>query len=115
MYPIAVKEGIPSDEYWDKTLEEILVQVEANREKEKDELKVKANLDYRTAQLMMYAVNDPQSMPEFEKVYPFASESEQLTEEEKSMQEMQQEQQYMIMLAEQIKATRARKERNYTE
>lgn len=109
MYPIAVKQGIASDEYWEKTLEEILVQVEANREKESDGLKIKANLDYRMAQMMMYAVNDPQAMPEFEKIYPFASDEEQLTEEVKEMQEMQQEQQYMMMLAEQIKATRARK------
>ena len=46
MYPIAVKQGIASDEYWDKTLEEILVQVEANREKENDSLKMKANTNH---------------------------------------------------------------------
>lgn len=115
MYPIAVKEGIPSDEYWNKTLEEILVQVEANREKESDGLKTKANMDYRMAQLMMYAVNDPQSMPDFEKVYPFASDAKKLTEEEIAIKEMQQEQQYMMMIAEQIKATRIRKEIESTE
>lgn len=110
MYPIAVKAGIPSDEFWGKTLEEILVQVEQNREKEKEELMAKANLDYRMAQLMSYAMNDPQAMPDFEKVYPFASELNNLSEEEKALREMEQDQQYMIMMAEQIKATRIRKQ-----
>lgn len=109
MYPIAVKGGIPSDEYWNKTLEEILTQVEANRERETDDLKVKANMDYRMAQMMMYAVNEPKSMPAFEKIYPFASDSAQVTDEEQATQEMENEQQYMMMIAGQIKATRARK------
>lgn len=115
MYPIAVKQGIPADDYWNKTLEEILIQVEQNREKEKDELMAKANLDYRMAQLMSYAMNDPQSMPDFEKVYPFASDSNYKTEEDQAMEEIQREQQYMVMMSEQIKATRARKERKNTE
>lgn len=112
MYPMAVKSGIPSDEYWNKTLEEILVQVEQNREREKDELKAKANLDYRMAQLMSYALNDPQAMPDFDKAYPFMDELEQKTAEDLAEEEMKKEQQYMMMLAEQIKATRIRKQHN---
>lgn len=112
MYPLAVRAGIPADEYWTKTLEEILVQVEQNKEKEKEELKIKANLDYRMAQLMSYALNDPQAMPEFGKVYPFAVQNEQKTAEQIAEEEMKQEQQYMMMMAEQIKATRIRRQHN---
>lgn len=112
MYLPAVQNGIPSDEYWSKTFEEIIIQVNANQRNKEDELKQEANLNYRLAQLMAYAMNDPSKMPSFEAIYPFASEVKEMTEEEMKMKEMQEDQQYMMMMAQAIKATRARNQKS---
>lgn len=110
MYPLAVEQGIPADEYWTMTYEEILVQVEANKKKREAELREKAQFDYRMGQLMVYAFNDPKKMPEIEKMYPFikSEEPEELSEEEKKHHEMLKEQELMRIQASAIKGTRER-------
>lgn len=112
MYLPAVQNGIPSDEYWSKTFEEIIIQVNANQRNKEDELKQEANLNYRLAQLMAYAMNDPSKMPSFESIYPFASEAKEMTEEDIKTKEMQDDQQYMMMMAQAIKATRSRNQKS---
>lgn len=111
MYPLAVQNGIPSDEYWGLTLEEILIQVEANQKIREADVKQQAHMDYRMAQLVTFAFNDPEKLPKFELAYPFANDEQGLSPEEKALVEMQKEQALMIKTAEQIKATRARKQK----
>lgn len=109
MYLPAVQNGIPSDEYWSKTFEEIIVQVDANQRIKEEDIKQEANLNYRLAQLMAYAMNEPSKMPSFESAYPFAGKVEEITEEERLVKEMEEDQQRMMIMAQAIKATRARK------
>lgn len=110
MYPLAVQRGIPSDEYWEKTLEEILVQVDANQQNKQQEVVLQANLDYRMVQMIAYAVNEPQKMPNFEDAYPFTIEANEVSEEEKALLEMKRDQGIMLANIAQIQATRARKQ-----
>lgn len=109
MYPLAVENGIPSDEFWGLTLEEINVQVEANQRVQEKETMLKANLDYRMVQMMAYAFNSPEKMPEFEKAYPFANQEVELTEEEKFLQEIERDKEIMMANIAMIAATRQRK------
>lgn len=109
MYPLAVERGIPSDEFWSLTLEELNVQVEANQRVQEKETVLKANLDYRLAQMMSYAFNSPDKMPDFEKAYPFASQETQLTEEEKFALELERDKAIMMNTIAMMKATQQRK------
>lgn len=71
MEPLAVEWGIPSDKYWQMTYDEIITQVEANKNRYELEMKNKAMFDYNAAQLNAYAFNQPEKMPKPEKMYPF--------------------------------------------
>lgn len=114
MYPQAVEAGIPSTEYWSMTLEEVLIQVNANKKRHENELREKAMLDYSQQRMAIFAFNDPKNFPEFEKVYPFLANirdevSQAVSEEEQRKAEMKRDQDIMLMNAAAIKATRERK------
>ncbi|WP_369118255.1 hypothetical protein [Enterococcus thailandicus] len=114
MYPQAVEAGIPSTEYWGMTLEEIMIQVQANKKIKENELKERAMFDYSQQRLAVFAFNDPKKFPKFEEAYPFLKQIEQAVEEAKSEEESKQEamkrdQEIFMAQAEAIKATRKRK------
>lgn len=114
MYPQAVEAGIPSTEYWGMTLEEIMIQVQANKKIKENELRERAMFDYSQQRLAVFAFNDPKKFPKFEEAYPFLKQIEQAVEEAKSEEESKQEamkrdQEVFMAQAEAIKATRKRK------
>ncbi|WEG74419.1 hypothetical protein [Vagococcus intermedius] len=71
IYPLAVVCGISSSDYWDMTYKEILEQCEAFKQNQNVRFKERATFDYRLANLLSYAFNDPSKMPKLEEVYPF--------------------------------------------
>lgn len=114
MYPQAVEAGIPSTEYWGMTLEEIMIQVQANKKIKENELREKAMFDYSQQRLAVFAFNAPKEFPKFEEAYPFLKQIEQAveeakTEEETKQQAMQREQEIFLAQAQAIKATRERR------
>jgi len=118
MYPLAVVAGIPVTEYWGMTLEEIMIQIQANKKIKQNELKEKAMLDYSQQRLAIFAFNDPKKFPKFEEAYPFIKEIEKAVDDAKSQakseEELKQEaikrdQEIFMARAEAIKATRERK------
>lgn len=115
MYPQAVEAGIPATDYWGMTLEEIMIQVQANKKIKENELKEKAMFDYSQQRLAIFAFNDPKKFPKFEEAYPFLKQIEQAVEQAKSEEEIKQEaiqrdQEIFMAQAEAIKATRKRKQ-----
>ncbi|MGF1998298.1 hypothetical protein ACQUFO_10505 [Enterococcus casseliflavus] len=114
MYPQAVEAGIPATDYWGMTLEEIMIQVQANKKIKENELKEKALFDYSQQRLAIFAFNDPKKFPKFEEAYPFLKQLEQAVEEAKTEEEtkqeaMQREQEIFLAQAQAIKATRERR------
>lgn len=113
MYPQAVEAGIPATEYWGMTLEEIMIQVQANKNVKENELKEKAMFDYSQQRLAVFAFNDPKKFPKFEDAYPFLKEIEQAVEEaktEESKQDaMKRDQEIFLAQAQAINATRERR------
>lgn len=76
MYPKAVEMGIPATEYWNMTLDEIIVQVEANKKMMERERKERAMFDYVSQRLASFAFNDPSKMPKFDEAYGFLEPNE---------------------------------------
>lgn len=71
MYPLAVQSGIDAERYWNMNLREIIVQSEANRKRHIEALKERAVMDHKLSELMAFAVNDPNKMPDVDKMYGF--------------------------------------------
>lgn len=114
MYPKAVEAGIPATEYWGMTLEEIMIQVQANKKVKENELKEKAMFDYSQQRLAVFAFNDPKKFPKFEDAYPFLKQIEQAVEEAKTEDEskqdaMKRDQEIFLTQAQAINATRERR------
>ncbi|QBO35376.1 hypothetical protein EQG49_02290 [Periweissella cryptocerci] len=76
LYPIAVESGIPVDKFWELTYGELMVQLEANRNREMRKLQMQAMMDYKQAQLNMYT-NAPNEMPKIHEHYPFVEQPEE--------------------------------------
>lgn len=116
MYPKAVELGIDADRFWEMTYDEIIVQAEANKKIKEREVKEKAMLDYKAAQLQAYAFNDPKKMPKFEAHYQFAEQKPMNEENVKCGQQdwrlMKARMQERAML---IKATREKQLRKRSE
>lgn len=110
MEPLALENGIPKNDFWEMTLIEVLSRVELHQEKKRQNMTEQAQMDYKMAQLMAYAMNEPGKMPSFEEMYPFVSQQKEniVSEEEKAQQEMRKEQQYMMMMARAFAAKRAK-------
>lgn len=114
MYPQAVEAGISAVDYWQMTLEEIMIQVAANKKNKENELREQALFDYSQQRLAVFAFNDPKKFPKFEEAYPFLNQikeavEEQKTEEQLKQEEMSREQEIFLAQAEAIKATRERR------
>lgn len=114
MYPQAVEAGIPAVDYWQMTLEEIMIQVSANKKNKENELREQALFDYSQQRLAVFAFNDPKKFPKFEEAYPFLNQikeamEEQKTEEQLKQEAMSREQEIFLAQAEAIKATRERR------
>lgn len=80
MYPKAVEMGIPATEYWSMTLDEIITQVEANKNIQERERKERAMFDYVSQRLASFAFNDPSKMPKFDEAYDFLNPKEKVEE-----------------------------------
>lgn len=106
----AIESGIPADVYWTLTLDELFNQVEANHNRNLANLKQQAHMDYRMAQSMVYAFNDPSKMPSFEEQYAFAK--EELSEEEQIARQQEQERNLLLQKFMNVQATRQRKNLN---
>jgi hypothetical protein len=78
----AAKHGIHAERFWKMSYQDILVQLEANTEARKRELQEQSVMDYIQSQLNAYAMNEPNKMPKYEKMYAFFK-----TEEEKELDE----------------------------
>lgn len=80
MYPKAVEMGIPATEYWSMTLDEIITQVEANKNIQERERKERAMFDYVSQRLASFAFNDPSKMPKFDEAYGFLNPKDEVEE-----------------------------------
>lgn len=114
MYPQAVEAGIPATEFWNMTLEEIMVQTQANKKRHENDLRERAMFDYSQQRLSIYSFNDPKNFPDFEKAYPFLADvkkevEKQKSEEELAIEEMKRDQAIMMQNVQAIKATQERK------
>lgn len=110
MYPQAVEAGIPSTEYWGMTLDEVMVQVQANKKNKENELRERAMFDYTQQRLGIYSFNDPKNFPDFEKAYPFLTKIKEEVQEALSEEDqMKRDQEIIMMNAATIKETRKRK------
>lgn len=114
MYPKAVEAGIPAEKYWSMTYEEIVLQAEANVAIRKQQLKEKAMMDYKAAQLNAYGFNDPKKMPKPDQHYPFLK-KEDKQEQSNQPQDWEIMKARMIERTEMIKATRTRKNKQEKE
>lgn len=117
MYLPAVQSGISATDYWSMSLEEIMIQIQANKNKKENDLKEKAMMDYTAQRLNIYALNAPNDFPSFDKAYPFfkkleeaVQETKELTAEELKAQ-MLKDQEIMKANIAAIQATRERKQK----
>lgn len=76
MQPHAIDYGVSADKYWDKSFEEIILTAESEKRKRIASLKQEATFDYKLAQLIMFAFNDPKKMPKQSAHYAFIDEAE---------------------------------------
>ncbi|MDN7144447.1 hypothetical protein QS460_00755 [Liquorilactobacillus mali] len=88
------------------SLEEIMVQILANRKNRMNELKVRATMDHQLASLMAYAMNDPSKMPKLEEAYPFLKEQQVQNNQVEHVPEWKINQMKMMARAKQIKNNR---------
>lgn len=114
LYPQAVEGGINSTDFWSMTLDEIIVQTQANKKRHENELRERAMFDYSQQRLSIYSFNDPKNFPDFEKAYPFLADIKQEVErgqtaEELAYEQMKQDQAIMLQNVKAIKETRERK------
>ncbi|MGM0214971.1 hypothetical protein [Enterococcus sp. AZ109] len=120
MYQPAVEAGIPADKYWSLSYEEIIVQATANQKVRERDMKEKAIMDYKLAQLNAFSFNDPKKMPGLDEFYGLESETKanetldgsEVTQQEISAEDRKwmREQANMMQIAAAIKRTNARKQ-----
>ncbi|WP_276420127.1 hypothetical protein [Lactococcus garvieae] len=96
------------------TLDEIMVQVEANKKRHENSLREQAMFDYSQQRMAIYAFNDPKNFPKFEEAYPFLNKIEEEVKQavsaaEISKLQMLKDQEIMMQNAKAIRATRERK------
>lgn len=103
MYPKAVEMGIPATEYWSMTLDEIITQVEANKNIQERERKERAMFDYVSQRLASFAFNDPSKMPKFDEAYGFLNPTEE--QETEDMPEWEKEKLMFMKQSEIIRQT----------
>ncbi|MDR2834266.1 MAG: hypothetical protein LBV67_11175 [Streptococcaceae bacterium] len=89
MYLDCVKLGIPAEEYWSYTFEELMIELEAIQYRREAELKEKATFDYRLVELIGFAVNDPQKMPKRGEAYEILQVEDTRTQQEKDEANLQ--------------------------
>lgn len=105
MYPLAVNAGIDATEYWSMTLEEIIVQSQGIKEHHMRELKERAVMDHKLSQLMAFAFNEPNKMPDVDKMYGFLDEADEIGEQPEPMEDWQKDRLEFMKQAELIRAT----------
>ncbi|WP_260213045.1 hypothetical protein [Lactiplantibacillus pentosus] len=71
IYPLAVRSGIDSDHFWELDFGELMVQIIANNRNRMDDMRMRAMMDHKQAEMMAFALNDPSKMPSVEEAYPF--------------------------------------------
>ena len=71
IYPLAVQSGIDSDRFWELDFGELMVQIIANNRNRMDDMRMRAVMDHKQAEMMAFALNDPSKMPSVEEAYPF--------------------------------------------
>lgn len=108
MYPKAVEMGILATEYWSMTLDEIITQVEANKNIQERERKERAMFDYVSQRLASFAFNDPSKMPKFDEAYSFLDPKEE--QETEDVPEWEKEKLMFMKQSEIIRQTLERRE-----
>ncbi|ORN39603.1 hypothetical protein FAM23282_01441 [Lentilactobacillus parabuchneri] len=104
MEPLAVRSGITVERFWDMNLREIIIQSKANQAHRIDVLKERAIMDHKLSELMAYAVNEPNKMPDVHKMYGFLDKSErEKAQQETEMPEWKRDQIEFMKQAEKIK------------
>lgn len=66
-----MQSGIDSDHFWELDFGELMVQVIANNRNRIDDMRMRAVMDHKQAEMMAFALNDPSKMPSVEEAYPF--------------------------------------------
>lgn len=69
MQPMALRAGISVERYWSMDMNEIIAQSKANNQRKYDQLKERAIMDHKLSELMAFAVNEPNKMPDIKKMY----------------------------------------------
>lgn len=69
MQPLALRAGISVERYWSMDMNEIIAQSKANNQRKYDQIKERAIMDHKLSELMAFAVNEPNKMPDIKKMY----------------------------------------------
>lgn len=67
-----MQSGIDSDHFWELDFGELMVQVIANNRNRIDDMRMRAVMDHKQAEMMAFALNDPSKMPSVEEAYPLS-------------------------------------------
>lgn len=111
MYPLAVRAGVGADDYWDMTLKEVVIQVEANRLRHMDALRERGIMDHKLSELIAFAMNEPNKMPSIQKMYGFLNYDDPTEAQPKeAVPEWQQDRLEFMKQAEAIRAARNAKQ-----
>lgn len=101
---MAVQSGIDADRFWKLDFGEIMVQIIANNRKRMDDMRLRAMMDHKQAELMMFAFNDPSKMPKVEDIYPFVKDT--APKQVEPVSDWQQDQMELMKQAQKIKTIR---------
>ena len=107
IYPIAVQSGIDAEQFWEMNFEEIMVQTMANNRNKIQEMRTKAIMDHRQAEMMAFALNDPSKMPKVEEAYPFVNETK--TQQTEQVPQWEKDRALLMQQAQKIKMARQAK------
>nr|WP_225442976.1 hypothetical protein [Lactiplantibacillus plantarum] len=99
-----MQSGIDSDHFWELDFGELMVQVIANNRNRIDDMRMRAVMDHKQAEMMAFALNDPSKMPSVEEAYPFIKTATSTSSD--SVPEWKRDQLLLMQQAQKIKTAR---------
>ncbi|WP_367115012.1 MULTISPECIES: hypothetical protein [Lactiplantibacillus] len=105
-----MQSGIDSDHFWELDFGELMVQVIANNRNRIDDVRMRAVMDHKQAEMMAFALNDPSKMPSVEEAYPFIKTATSTSSD--SVPEWKRDQLLLMQQSQKIKTARKFK-KNY--
>ena len=70
LLPIFLENGGELFSFHDMTYKEIMLIIEANRRRVRQNFQMQASIAYQTTRLNSYALNDPSAMPPIQEIFP---------------------------------------------